>query len=72
MKCPVCSNYDSIEIGLQIDQFDEKIIHCKSCGTIWSINHGLTEIVKDGQENSFLEGQSLPVESDDYGIRTRK
>jgi uncharacterized Zn finger protein len=72
MKCPVCSSFDSIDIGLRIEGFAEEIIRCKSCGTVWSINHGLTEIVKDTQENSFLEAKSEPVESDDYGIRGKK
>ena len=72
MKCPVCSSFDSIDIGLHVEQFDEKIIHCKSCGTVWSINHGLTEIVKDTQEKSFLEAQSDPVENNDHSVRTRK
>jgi glycyl-tRNA synthetase (class II) len=72
MKCPVCSSFDSIDIGLHVEGFSEEIIHCKACGTVWSINHGLTEIVKDGQENSFLEAQSECVESDDYSFRNKK
>lgn len=71
MKCPVCSSHDSIDIGLHVEGFNEEIIRCKICGTIWSINHGLMEIVKDGQENSFLEAQTEPVEGDDYNLQKK-
>jgi uncharacterized Zn finger protein len=72
MKCPVCSNHDSIDIGLHVEGFSEEIIKCNACGTIWSINHGLTEIVKDTQEQSFLEAQSECVEGDDYHLSAAK
>ncbi len=71
MKCPVCSSHDSIDIGLHVEGFNEEIIRCKGCNTIWSINHGLTEIVKDGQEKSFLEAQSDCVENDDCNFRSK-
>lgn len=67
MKCPVCKTHEQqVEIDLHSDGFAENIITCRICGTIWSINHGLTEIVKDPQKMSFLEAQSECVEGDDY------
>lgn len=66
MKCPVCKNHEHIDIELHSNGFNEEIIECPHCGTIWSVNHGVTEIVKDPQEKSFLEAQSECVEGDDY------
>jgi len=36
------------------------------CGTIWSINRGLSKIVVDTQQQSFLESETEPVENDDF------
>ncbi len=66
MICPVCKHHEQVEIDLHADGFTEGIIECSYCGTIWSVNHGLVEIVKDAQEKSFLEAVSECVESDDY------
>mgnify|MGYP001030814943 CR=1 FL=1 len=66
MKCPVCKNRHYVEFDLHSDQFAEDIIECAICGSVWSINHGATEIVKDTQECSFLEAVSECVEGDDY------
>jgi hypothetical protein len=41
---------------------------CKICNSVWSINHGLTEIVKDAHKRSFLGAMSECVEADDYCI----
>jgi hypothetical protein len=49
-----------------VDGFYEGITECDVCGTVWSSNHGLQEVVKDGQALSFLEGMSESVEADDY------
>lgn len=35
---------------------------------MWSVSHGLTEVIKDPQENSFLAAQSECVEGDDYNL----
>jgi len=67
MKCPVCKNTKVIEIDLHSDQFAEDIVECAICGSMWSINHGSTEVVKDTQEFSFLEAVSECVEGADYG-----
>jgi glycyl-tRNA synthetase (class II) len=66
MKCPVCKNREHIGIDLHVRGFTENIVECKICGSIWSINHGVTEIVKDTQKNSFLEALSECVDGDDY------
>ena len=68
MKCPVCGHQDHEEIDLQSKQFTEEISNCRVCGSTWSVSHGLTELIQDSQEKSFLEGQSEPVESDDYNF----
>ena len=66
MKCPVCHSYDQSEIDLRLDGFREGIVECGQCGTVWSVNHNLVEIVKDAQESSFLSVKSELVEGDDY------
>jgi len=66
MRCPVCKNRNQVEIALQSEQFAEDIVECKICGSIWSVNHGVVELVKDTQKNSFLEALSECVEGDDY------
>jgi len=55
MKCPVCKTYQQNELDLHADGFSEDIVECSICGTVWSVNHGLVEIVNDSQRNSFLE-----------------
>ena len=54
MNCPICRNNDHIEYNLHSEGFAEGIMECGICGTIWSVNHGSTKIVKDPQEKSFL------------------
>jgi uncharacterized Zn finger protein len=69
MKCPVCRNsHNHSELDVHTNGFDEEIIHCDICGTIWAVNHGLTEIVRDAQDKSFLSASSECVEADDYGL----
>ncbi len=66
MKCPVCKTYEQQELDLHAEGFAEDIVECSVCGTIWAINHGLVEIVRDAQKNSFLEALTECVEGDDY------
>lgn len=68
MKCPVCRNSDHTDFDLHAKEFAEDIKKCGVCGTVWSVSHGLIEIVQDTQEKSFLEAQSECVESDDYNM----
>ena len=66
MRCPVCKSHEYVELDLHAAGFAEDIITCKICGSIWSINHGVTEVVKDAQKNSFMGAISECVEADDY------
>jgi len=65
MKCPVCKGQDHVEIDLHVEGFYEDLYECNVCGSSWAVNHGLTEIVKDAQKESFLEAVSECVEADD-------
>lgn len=66
MKCPVCKTTEHSEIDLHVDGFYEDIYECSNCSTTWSVHHGMTEVVKDSQKNSFLEALTESVEGDDY------
>jgi uncharacterized Zn finger protein len=68
MKCPVCKSQEHVDIELHSDGFTEDIMECPGCGTTWSVNHGVIELIKDTQEKSFLEAQSDSVEGDDYNL----
>lgn len=66
MKCPVCKNQDYVDLELRTEGFSEGIKECRVCGSQWAVQHGLIEIIRDSQANSFLSGSSEKVESDDY------
>ena len=66
MRCPVCKNCEHTDLDLHAEGFHEDICECKICGTVWSVNHGATELVKDAQAQSFLQGISECVEGYDY------
>lgn len=68
MRCPSCKSHDHSGIDLHADGFSEGIHKCRICGTIWSLNHGVTEIVQDPQKESFLQAQTECVEGDDYNL----
>jgi uncharacterized Zn finger protein len=68
MKCPICQSVQQVGTELCSDGFKEGLTECSICGAVWSVNHGVTEMVKDPQAESFLEAQSECVEGDDYGI----
>jgi uncharacterized Zn finger protein len=69
MRCPICGSYEQNTLEMKSEQFVEGLVECSVCGSSWSVNHGLAELVVDTQVASFLEGQSESVEADDY-IRT--
>ncbi|GFO70494.1 hypothetical protein GMLC_40730 [Geomonas limicola] len=71
MKCPVCRNQLQTATNLHSEGFTEGITECSVCGAAWSVNHGVTEIIKDPQLESFLEAQTECVEGDDYGLEGR-
>ncbi|HIJ80822.1 MAG TPA: hypothetical protein HPP76_03830 [Desulfuromonadales bacterium] len=68
MQCPVCKSYEHSDIHFRAGQFNEDLIKCPTCDSSWSVNHGLTEIVKDTQERSFLSATSECVEGYDYAL----
>ncbi|KAF0218533.1 MAG: hypothetical protein FD174_2833 [Geobacteraceae bacterium] len=69
MKCLVCKTLKKhYAIDLHSGGFAEDIMTCSVCGAVWSVNHGLTVIVKDPQEKSFLGAQYECVEGDDYSL----
>jgi hypothetical protein len=45
--------------------FDEDLYQCEVCGSTWSVNHGLVEVVKDTQQKSFLESNTESVDGAD-------
>ena len=66
MKCPICKNTHNKETDLHAEGFYEDLFECDVCGSSWSVNHGLTEVVRDTQQSSFLEAITECVEGDDY------
>ena len=67
MKCPVCKNSKHrTEMDVHDNGFDEDIFECEVYGTTWSVNHGVLEVIKDSQAQSFLEATTECVDGDDY------
>ena len=66
MKCPICKSFKNSEIDLHVEGFYEDLFECAICGSSWAVNHGLTEVIEDTQEASFLEALTECVEGDDY------
>ncbi|MSN26530.1 MAG: hypothetical protein GJV46_11765 [Geobacter sp.] len=70
MLCPVCKTHEQYStINLHTTAFDENIMTCNICSSVWSVNHGLTEVVRDSQNKSFLGATTECVEGDDYYYR---
>ncbi len=68
MKCPVCKSHQArTQIEVHMNGFDEDLFQCDICGSSWSVNHGLVDIVKDTQRRSFLQANSELVEGNDNG-----
>ena len=40
------------EIHVHDNGFDEELYQCDVCGSTWSVNHGLVEVVKDYMSES--------------------
>ena len=66
MKCPICKSPKHSKISLHVEGFYEALFECADCASSWSVNHGLTEVVNDTQQASFLEAITECVEGDDY------
>lgn len=58
MQCPVCKSDDQAAIDLRSGSFTEDLVECRTCGTGWSVNHGVMAIVTDPNSDSFLEALS--------------
>ena len=66
MKCPVCKHHQMhSEIEVHDNGFDEDLFQCDDCGSTWSVNHGLVDVVRDTQRRSFLAAETEPVEGFD-------
>lgn len=68
MYCPTCKSQEHSDIHFKSDAFQEDIDKCPICGTIWSVNHGTIEVVRDTLERSFLSSITENVECDDYNM----
>lgn len=68
MQCPSCKAHEHSDIHLVFDGFKEDLIKCPVCSTLWSVNHGVVEIVADAQGDSFLAAATECVECDDYNM----
>ncbi len=69
MKCPVCKTQEEyFELDLHSAGFTEEIGSCKICGTVWSVSHGVTNIVKDPQQKSFLSAFNDCIGADEYSF----
>lgn len=66
MKCPICKHSENRETDLHAEGFYEDLFECSICGSSWSVSHGLTEVIRDTQQASFLEALTECVEGDDY------
>ena len=67
MKCPVCKTHGPHnDLDLHVAGFAEELMTCSVCGAVWSINHGMTEIVSEPLPASFLSASTECVEADDY------
>ncbi len=70
MKCPICKHQSFKAVDLHSEGFYADILECRVCGTVWSVNHGVVQVIKDVHKDSFLEGSSESVDGDDYILAT--
>jgi len=66
MTCPVCKQTNTKVQNLRGEGFTETIVECTTCGSTWSVNHGMTGVIKDTQDSSFLQCGIENVEAYDY------
>ena len=68
MNCPTCNSQEHSDVHFKADAFQEDLDRCSACGTVWSVSHGMVEVVTDTQEMSFLSSTTECVECDDYNM----
>jgi Zn-finger nucleic acid-binding protein len=68
MYCPTCKTLEHSDVHFTSGDFKEDMDKCPICGTVWSVNHGTVEVIKDSQEKSFLSTLTECVECDDYNM----
>ena len=69
MKCPVCKSVEKSDgLDLHADGFAEDILTCNNCDTIWSVSHGVTNIVNAPQRKSFFSALSECVGADEFSF----
>jgi hypothetical protein len=66
MNCPICKSLNNDKIELFASQFNEQIIECNDCNSLWSIQHDMIDVINDVQEGSFLTARSEDVEESEY------
>jgi hypothetical protein len=65
MMCPSCRNTELPTVKLVPAGLTEEILECRGCGAVWSVSHGMIELLRDPQADSFLARQSDAVEGSD-------
>lgn len=65
MMCPSCRSIEAPNVKLVPTGLTEEIMECRGCGAVWSVSHGMVELLRDPQANSFLARQSDAVEASD-------
>ena len=71
MMCPSCRNAEKPDVRLVPSGLTEEIMECRGCGAVWSVSHGMVELLRDPQAGSFLAKQSEAVEASDCEGRQR-
>jgi len=66
MTCPICNtNEHHFGIDSAADGSVENVLTCLFCGTIRTSDSKLTEIIKNGGENTSVKESSMLAEEDD-------
>ena len=69
MQCPICKTVEQYDaLDLHAAGFSEDILTCINCETIWSVNHGVTNIVNAPQRKSFFSSLSECVGADEFSF----
>ena len=58
MKCPLCKNFEHIEIDLHADGYCQDALECGDCGGIWTYAKGELIILKNNKNISKVKAYS--------------